>query len=83
MTYSLSKLLVENFYNISSYNGKTCDLYIKIVNNDTLISVSSDESNPTLCQAVISAIQLIRTQNYLNLYIYENFKNIMLRFSLH
>lgn len=76
----VSLAISNKFYNASSYNGKTCDLRIKLMPNGFLVSVIAVGGDPELCQAAVSAAKRATIPKAPSLQVYEIFKNTKLEF---
>ncbi|TNV22894.1 cell envelope integrity protein TolA [Buttiauxella sp. B2] len=75
---------IESKFNYKkSYAGKHCTLRLKLAPNGMLMGVKSEEGDPELCQAAISATTAVNQfPAPPNQKIYDVFKNAVLDFKL-
>jgi TolA protein len=73
----------SKFYFKNSYAGKSCTLRMKLAPNGLLMDIKSEEGDPELCQAAISAtVAVHKFPAPPNQKVYDVFKNAVLDFKL-
>lgn len=70
----------RNFYDVSSYAGKQCDLRIKLAPNGMLLDVQAVDGDPALCRAAIKAVANTTFPKPPSQAVYSAFKNFALDF---
>ncbi|WP_226813101.1 cell envelope integrity protein TolA [Candidatus Profftia lariciata] len=72
--------ITSNFHTDPIFNGKICNLRIKLASNGMLLSIVSEGGSPVLCQAAIAAAKMTKYPKPPNNSIYQIFKNSFIEF---
>ncbi|WP_395479820.1 cell envelope integrity protein TolA [Candidatus Curculioniphilus buchneri] len=70
----------KNFYDYTSFLGKTCHLKMTLTPDGTLLSITSVNGDLALCQAAITAAKAAQFPRPPDLQVYEVFKDAILEF---
>lgn len=69
-----------NFYDASSFRGKSCTLRIHLAPDGLLMNITAEGGDPDLCQAAIAGAKKTQFPVPPNREVYEKFKNALLDF---